>query len=64
MKKPNKIQPGDFVSVITKKGEEQGILLQSHEQGLILIKLSTGYNVGIKKSDIKLGIRRDKYDKT
>ncbi len=53
MKKPNKIQPGDFVSVITKKGEEQGILLQSHEQGLILIKLSTGYNVGIKKSDIK-----------
>ena len=49
----NKAEAGDEVVVKTNKGEERGILLESHEQGILLLKLSSGYNIGIKKSDIK-----------
>jgi len=50
-------QPGDRVVVSKKlKGREEGILLESHEPGVLLLKLDTGYNIGIKKEDIK-GIR-------
>ena len=45
-------QPGDRVIVKTIKEELEGIILESHEQGLILLKLSSGYNIGIKKEDI------------
>ena len=47
-----KPQPGDEVLVKTKQKDETGILLESHELGIILLKLKTGYNLGIKKRDI------------
>jgi len=51
MRKP---QIGDEVLIILEnKKQEQGILLESHEAGIVLLKLSSGYNIGIKKRDIK-----------
>jgi len=44
---------GDYISVKTAKREEKGILLESHEPGILLLKLNSGYNIGIKQSDIK-----------
>ena len=47
-------QVGDKVLVRLKQGkEEQGVLLESHESGILLLKLKSGYNIGIKKKDIK-----------
>ena len=45
-------QPGDKVKITTIKEELQGTLLESHEPGIFLIKLKSGYNIGIKKEDI------------
>lgn len=58
MKKPyKKPETGDEVAVRVgkgqDKGEEQGILLESHEPGILLLKLKSGYNIGIKKKNIK-----------
>jgi glutamyl-tRNA(Gln) amidotransferase subunit D len=50
MEKPN---PGDEVIVITEKSQEQGVLLESHEPRILLLKLKTGYNIGIDKDKIK-----------
>jgi len=38
---------------LKNKKEERGVLLESHEPGIILLKLGSGYNIGIKKKDIK-----------
>lgn len=46
-------ESGDLVIITTKKGKEQGILLESHEPGIVLLKLKSGYNIGLKKEDIK-----------
>lgn len=48
-----KAKPGDEVLVKKTKGEERGILLESYEPGLMMIKLNTGYNLGIKRKNIK-----------
>lgn len=50
--KQSQPQAGDFVEV--KKGKEiiEGTLLESYEPNLLLLKLKSGYNIGIKKSDI------------
>ena len=51
MKKP---QTGDEVLIVMEnKKEQQGILLESHEAGIVLLKLKSGYNIGVKKRDIK-----------
>ncbi len=47
---------GDYVSISTNEDEIKGTLLESYEKGIVLIKLDSGYNQGISKSDIK-GIR-------
>lgn len=44
--------PGDIVEIKTIKETLQGTLLESHEPGIILLKLKSGYNIGIKKEDI------------
>lgn len=44
--------PGDKVKIATVKEELTGILLETSEPGIILIKLGSGYNIGIKKEDI------------
>ena len=46
--------PGDKVELIVNGKSESGTLLDSHEQGVILLKLENGYNVGIKKDDVQL----------
>lgn len=53
-KQNSKPQPGDFVEVSLVKNEYQGILLESpeNETGIILLKLNSGYNIGLSKKDI------------
>ncbi|UCD20992.1 MAG: Glu-tRNA(Gln) amidotransferase subunit GatD [archaeon] len=40
------------VKVITKEKTYEGILLESHDSKIILLKLKNGYNIGIKKDSI------------
>ncbi len=48
-----KPQPGSIVKIKTQKETLQGTLLESPDSKVILLKLSSGYNIGIKKKDIK-----------
>ena len=41
------------VKVFTKEKTYNGIQLDSHDSKTILLKLDNGYNIGIKKSDVK-----------
>ncbi len=53
MKKPFiKPEPGDKVEVLINNKRETGILLESHDSGILLLKLDNGYNLGLKKEDI------------
>ncbi|MEK6847714.1 MAG: Glu-tRNA(Gln) amidotransferase subunit GatD [Nanoarchaeota archaeon] len=56
IKKQNKKkpEPGDFVEVSLVKNSYQGIFLESpeNEHGIVLLKLESGYNIGINKKDI------------
>jgi len=53
MKKPYKQpEPGDKVEIIINDKTEKGILLDSHDRGVLLLKLESGYNMGLKKEDI------------
>jgi glutamyl-tRNA(Gln) amidotransferase subunit D len=45
-------QPGDEVRVTTKKGSEEGTLMPSFEEEVVLIKLKSGYNMGFKRKDV------------
>jgi len=45
-------QPGDRIEVIIKDKSNLGILLESHDPGVLLLKLDNGYNIGLKKEDI------------
>ncbi len=53
MGKSKNAEAGDEVVVKIEKKEEKGILLESYEPGILLLKLSNGYNIGIKKKDIR-----------
>lgn len=49
-----KIEAGSKILLKLKNGkQEEGILIESHEPGILLLKLKSGYNIGIKKRDIK-----------
>lgn len=48
----NGYESGDSVKVRTHKENFSGVLLESPESGIVLLKLSSGYNIGIKKEDI------------
>jgi glutamyl-tRNA(Gln) amidotransferase subunit D len=53
MKKPFKNpEPGDRVQVILDNKSEEGILLDTHDREVLLLKLDSGYNIGIKKEDV------------
>jgi len=53
MKKPfKKPEPGDKIEVTINNKKEKGILLESHDPGVLLLKLDNGYNIGLKKEDI------------
>lgn len=43
---------GDLVTVITEKATEEGVLMPSAEEDVVIIKLDTGYNIGFNKKDI------------
>ena len=47
--------PGDFVEISLMKKDYEGILLESpaDESGIVLLKLDSGYNIGINKKDIR-----------
>lgn len=49
-----KANAGDKIKVILSKEEYEGILLESpsEEKGILLLKLSSGYNMGFNKKDI------------
>jgi len=44
--------PGDKVKLVTKQETVEGILLPSFQEGVILIKLDNGYNVGFPEKEI------------
>jgi glutamyl-tRNA(Gln) amidotransferase subunit D len=50
--KTKTFHPGDKVSIITKTKTWQGNTLQSHDPEIILLKLKSGYNIGIRESQI------------
>ncbi len=47
-----KPEVGDKIEAIVSGKSEVGTLLDSHEAGVLLLKLDNGYNIGIKKEDI------------
>nr|QBM01312.1 glutamyl-tRNA(Gln) amidotransferase subunit D [uncultured archaeon] len=52
--KETKANPGDTVTVIkTDGGKVKGRLIESYDKDVLLVKLESGYNIGIKKDDIK-----------
>ena len=48
-KKP---EPGDIVEIKINDRVEKGKYLESHDRGVVLLKLSSGYNIGLKREDI------------
>ncbi len=50
--KTKTFQPGDLITLKTKTREWQGHALESHDPKIILLKLSSGYNIGIRESQI------------
>jgi hypothetical protein len=48
-----KAVPGDRVRIVTKDREYEGIFMPNEETDAIIIKLSNGYNVGIKERILK-----------
>jgi glutamyl-tRNA(Gln) amidotransferase subunit D len=55
MKKPQSLIPeaGDLIEIKINNSIETGILLDSHDPGVLLLKLGNGYNIGLKKDDIE-----------
>lgn len=45
-------EAGDKVKIRTVREELFGILLESSEPGIVLLKLGSGYNIGINKDDV------------
>jgi glutamyl-tRNA(Gln) amidotransferase subunit D len=46
-------QPGDRVKISTSEGERTGILMPNQETDAVVIKLSSGYNIGIAKEKVQ-----------
>ncbi len=44
--------PGDLVEVHLMKTVYEGVLLESSEKDYVLLKLGTGYNIGLKKKEV------------
>ncbi len=47
-----KLKVGDKVEIDSNGKIEKGILLESYEPGVLLLKLDNGYNIGLKKDDV------------
>jgi len=46
-------KPGDRVKVVTKDETVEGVLIPNEETDSIVVKLSSGYNVGIDRKKVK-----------
>ena len=52
MEKTN-AQPGDKINIHLPKTNYEGIFLESSsEEGIVLLKLESGYNIGFRKKEI------------
>ncbi len=47
------MKPGDSVEIVTEEETIRGIIIQSFEPDVEVVKLQSGYNIGIKKDRIK-----------
>jgi glutamyl-tRNA(Gln) amidotransferase subunit D len=45
-------QVGDKIEILISGKSEIGTMLESHDAGILLVKLENGYNIGFKKEDI------------
>ncbi|MCK4996909.1 Glu-tRNA(Gln) amidotransferase subunit GatD [Candidatus Pacearchaeota archaeon] len=45
-------KPGDKVKIQTKSKTWEGLVLESHDSSIILLKLKSGYNIGIREGEI------------
>lgn len=45
-------KPGDRVRLRLAQEEVEGTMLESHEPGIVLLKLGSGYNIGLKQESI------------
>jgi len=50
--KEKTLSPGDYVRLTTKEREWTGWILESYDPEVILLKLESGYNIGVKESEI------------
>jgi len=51
-----KQKPGDFVEITTKNRKYTGLLIERQKlskDNFLVIKLNSGYNIGIKKDEIE-----------
>ncbi|MFH1802341.1 MAG: Glu-tRNA(Gln) amidotransferase subunit GatD [archaeon] len=48
-------QPGDYVRLRLAKREVEGTILESKDSSVYLLKLKTGYNIGIPKENVLAG---------
>ena len=51
--KKDSFEPGDLIQVTTSSEEIKGTFLPSNNKEILSLKLSSGYNLSIKKSEIK-----------
>lgn len=58
--------PGDFVQLRLAKEEIEGTILESSDSSVLLLKLSSGYNIGIPRDNVLAGkvLRHLKEEKT
>lgn len=50
--KTKTFSPGDEVSLKTRSKTWKGNILQSHDSSVVLLKLPSGYNIGLRESEI------------
>jgi glutamyl-tRNA(Gln) amidotransferase subunit D len=50
--KTKTFSPGEIVKIQTRDKSWQGTILESHDPEIILLKLTTGYNIGIRENEI------------
>jgi glutamyl-tRNA(Gln) amidotransferase subunit D len=46
------LNPGDRVKLQTRDKEWEGTILESYDSSVLLLKLSSGYNIGIREEDV------------
>lgn len=56
------VQPGDKVKLQTRDKEWEGTILESYDSSVILIKLVSGYNIGIKEDEILSVVVLEKFE--